>query len=84
MSPHLTSAYLDVGVDVDSRNEYGQTPLYLACWKGSISVVRSLLECGADHEIPSNGGSTCLGIAWRYGRMEVLRELEEYAGITTE
>ena len=51
---------------------------------GSTSVVKSLLEYGADHEIPSNGGGTCFGIARRYGRTDVLRALERYAGISTE
>ena len=83
-SPHLTAALLVAGVDVNARNEYGQTPLYLACWRGSTSAVRSLLEYGADCKIASNGGSTCFGIARQCRRTEVLRFLEGYAGMMTE
>jgi len=83
-SPQLVATYLYAGVDIDIQNEYGQTPLYLACWKGSITIVRLLLDYGADSALPSNGGSTCFDIANRYRRMKVLQLLQEYTGITIE
>jgi hypothetical protein len=79
--PQLVSAYLGAGVDVNMQNEYGQTPLYLACWKGSISVVRTLLDYGANMDIAANGGSTCYSIAKKCRRMEVLQLLEKNATI---
>ena len=79
-SPHLVVAYLEAGIEVDNRNVYGQTPLYLACWKGSCVVVKLLLDYGADTMITANGGSTCYSIAKRHSRNDVLNLLERYAG----
>ena len=83
-SPQLVATYLYAGVDINIQNEYGQAPLYLACWKGSITIVRLLLDYGADSVLPSNGRSTCFDIANRYRRMKVLHLLQEYTGITIE
>ena len=83
-SPQLVATYLYAGVDINIQNEYGQAPLYLACWKGSITIVRLLLDYGANSALPSNGGSTCFDIANRYRRMKVLHLLQEYTGITIE
>jgi len=77
-SPHLVAAYLEAGIDVDSRNVYGQTPLYLACWKGSCVVVKLLLDYGANITISANGGSTCYSIAKRHSRNDVLSLFERY------
>ena len=45
------------GVDINHRNEYGQTALYVAAWRGYAEVVKLLLKFGADPSIPANGGS---------------------------
>ena len=79
-SPHLVAAYLEAGIDVDTRNVYGQTPLYLTCWKGSCVVVKLLLDYGADITITANGGSSCYSIAKRHSRNDVLDLLKRYAG----
>jgi hypothetical protein len=78
-SPQLVVAYLEAGVNVNMQNIYGQTCLYLACWKGSVSVVRSLLDNGASADIAANGGSTCYSIAKKLRRIEVMHLLEENA-----
>lgn len=83
-SPQLVTTYLYAGVDINIQNEYGQTPLYLACWKGSITIVRLLLDYGADSALQSNGGSTCSDIANKYQRMKILHLLEEHTGISLE
>jgi len=79
-SPHLVAAYLEAGIHVDTWNVYGQSPLYLACWKGSCVVVKLLLDYGADTKITANGGSSCYSIAKRHSRNDVLDLLERYAG----
>ncbi|KAL3792351.1 hypothetical protein ACHAWO_000901 [Cyclotella atomus] len=80
-SPQLVMCYLQSGIDVNMQNEYGQTPLYVACWRGSAVIVQCLLEYGADVNLAANGGGTCWGIAERWGRRNVLCILERYGRI---
>ena len=77
-SVQLTIGYLQAGVDVNIQNEYGQTPLYIACWQGSPIVVKVLLDHGADSSIPANGGSTCYSVAARFKRADILSLLDLY------
>ncbi len=77
-SVQLVIIYLNAGIDVNMQNEYGQTPLYIACWKGSIDVVRWLLHFGAELELYANGGSSCYSVAMRLGRIDVMELLLEY------
>ena len=46
------------GVDINRTNEYGQTALYVAAWRGNIETVKLLLDYGADPSITANGNST--------------------------
>ncbi len=39
------------GIDADTANDYGATPLILACMRGHTEVVRLLLESGANAEL---------------------------------
>ncbi|KAL7527796.1 hypothetical protein ACHAXR_002137 [Thalassiosira sp. AJA248-18] len=78
-SPHLIIGYLEAGIDVNSQNDYGQTPLYISCWRGSAMVVKLLLEYGANSWIAANGGSTCYSVAKKHGRKDVLSILDRYA-----
>jgi ankyrin repeat protein len=41
-------AFLDKGVDVNSKTRYGATALSYACDKGHVEVVKLLIERGAD------------------------------------
>ena len=77
-SPQLVIGYLNAGIDVNMTNDYGQTPLYLSCWKGSALIVQSLLEYGADISIAANGGSTCRSVAEYHGRNDIAQLLERY------
>jgi hypothetical protein len=70
--------YLQMGMNVNLQNEYGQTPLYVACWRGSVVIVQCLLEFGANPWVVANGGGSCQSVARRFGRMDVLRTLERY------
>ena len=46
------------GVDINRTNEYGQTALYVAAWRGNVETVKLLLDYGADPSIMANGNST--------------------------
>lgn len=36
------------GVNIDSRDAFGLTPLHIATWRNHLPLVRRLLEAGAD------------------------------------
>ena len=48
---------LIAGIDVNLRNEYGQTALYICVWRGHVDLVDLLLQYGADWDVSANGGS---------------------------
>jgi Ankyrin repeats (many copies) len=49
-------ALFEAGINVDVRNEYGQSALLLAASHGHSSSVSYLLSIGADHKICDNAG----------------------------
>lgn len=78
-SIHYVRAALRLGVDVTEPNQYGQTPLYVAAWRGDARLVELLLEYhdGRDLERlpPANGGLTVLGVAHANHHTEIVRLL---------
>lgn len=69
---------LEAGVDINTVNEYGQTALYIASWKGDADMVKLLLSYGADPRIPPNGGSNIQKLCHVHGHQEVLDLVEAY------
>ena len=72
-----------LGVDINMTNEYGQSALYVAAWRGYIELVRLLLHHGADASIPANGGSTILSLSYianHQRNSEVLELLDSQNG----
>ena len=50
---------ISVGVDVNqAKNDDGSTPLHIACHKGHIEVVATLLAENADVNRDAYGGNT--------------------------
>ena len=62
--------------DLNQRNKFGATPLFLAVSKGDELVVRTLLGAGADRAIPDNDGSTPLMEARSRGLEGIANALE--------
>eukprot|EP00978_Attheya_sp_CCMP212_P027743 scaffold93622_cov49-Attheya_sp.AAC.2 len=68
---------LEAGMCVDVQNDYGQTGLYLASWKGNMPLVRLLLHFGADPQIVAHGNMTMPNVAIANGHLEVFKLLSE-------
>ena len=71
---------LDTGIDLNIRNQYGQSALYTAAWRGHEPVVRILLENGADPNLTANGDSTAADAAATNSFHNVVKMLELYGG----
>ena len=48
---------------VDARDDYGDTPLHAAAWRGDASVLKALVSAGANVDAPGHCGETPLAIA---------------------
>lgn len=71
-------AFLDKGVDVNTKTRYGATALSYACDKGHTEVVRLLLERGADPDVKDTFyGATPMGWAAPKGYTEIVKLLIE-------
>ena len=77
----MVQVLLDYKADVNSRNEWGLTPLFAASCEAhpeTLHVVRLLLENGANPNVWTDEGKTPLHAASEYGSLEVVRLLLEY------
>ena len=74
--PAAVKAFLDKGVDVNSKTRYGATALSYACDKGHVEVVKLLIERGADVNVKDTFyGEVPLGWALSHGHVEVVKLL---------
>ena len=66
-----------MGIDVNSKDPSGYTPLHLACENGHKEVVQLMLkeskELGIDVNSKDQYGSTPLHLACENGHMEVVQ-----------
>lgn len=49
---------IDMGIDIDAKNEEGQTAMHMAAFTGNDLVVKYLAEKGADIDVTDNYGET--------------------------
>ena len=66
---------LDMGMNINSLNAFGHTPLIEACKSGSTEAVKILLANGADTSL---GGSTYSNIVSTAANLECFRLLIDY------
>jgi len=67
---------LDTGLNIDSRNLYGKTPLHYGSSVGNVSVVQLLLEKGADKNAQDVTGRNALDLAMAAEQDEVIKSLK--------
>ena len=71
----LARLLTDAGAVVDPVNDYGVTPLSLACDNGAAAMVTLLLEAGADPEVARTTGEAPLMTCARTGNVDAVRAL---------
>lgn len=69
---------LQLGADINTRNIWNGTPLYLACQHGHTLVVFYLLSCGANVNLKTDSGRTPLDIACTLEFEEIITILKIY------
>ena len=57
------SLLIENGIDLDSRNSDGQTPLHVMAKKGRLSCIVALISNGADISTTCNDGKNALHYA---------------------
>ena len=74
---YAVTELIDSGVDVNQQDEHGWTPLNWAAGKGDTSILRSLLDRGADPSKVGRDERTPYMIALAAGQAEAARLLRE-------
>jgi len=77
ISSHMECIRLlaEYGIDINSANMYGETPLHLACEKRYTEGTKLLISHWADVNVKDNGNSTPLHRASERGDMECVQLL---------
>jgi uncharacterized protein len=70
---HLVTAGADI--DIDARDEYGQTALMLSAVAGNTNVVKWLIDHGAMLDHTAKYGLSALMLAVVNGHVQVIRAL---------
>lgn len=68
---------LDVGIDIETRNEYGETPLFFAATFDSLSLIKLLIENGTDVNTVNNGNDSPLNVAVGSYSLDLVKLLVE-------
>ena len=66
---------LEIGVDVNTKDYTGRTPLYISCGNTSTDIAKLLLERGAYVDAQTSKGVTCVMECIREGNVGVLQLL---------
>lgn len=61
--------------NINAQNTDGNTPLFIAVWKGHIDSIKALIEQRADINEIDDNGMTLLHHAAKYGQAEAIRFL---------
>ena len=81
-APDIVDILINNGVDVNTKNSWGSTPLTIAAQSGTPKMVEFLINNGADMNASDNDGDDALLCAAKHERTEAVKVLLEY-GIDT-
>ncbi|MGD8995435.1 MAG: ankyrin repeat domain-containing protein [Syntrophobacterales bacterium] len=70
-----TSQLIAAGVEIDAKNQYGNTALIIAAIEGHLKIVKSLIAGGADVNERNRADSTALMLAAKKGHFEIVKAL---------
>lgn len=73
--PFVIKFLLKRDVDIDARNDQGETALIIAAWYGREELVELLLSKGADPNIKTREGLTALKVAKANGYDGIVKKL---------
>jgi len=76
--PDVLKAYIEQGMNVDVKNEYGRTALTLACMNGFEHLARLLLSYHANPNVQNNDSWTALMWASSYGFKDIVQLLLDH------
>ena len=75
---NILQALLNLGMNVDVKNEYGRTALTLACMNGFEHLARLLLSYHANPNVQNNDSWTALMWASSYGFKDIVQLLLDH------
>ena len=74
----IVKVLMDNGVDVNTKDDYGFTPISYAALKGHDGIVDLLIENGAIVDVRNNWGGTALAQAVYFGHIEIAKTLIDH------
>jgi len=69
--------HIEAGTDLNARDAYGSTPLFVAITFDRTDAARALIEGGVDLSLRNSDGATALHVAAFFGREEIVDALLE-------
>jgi uncharacterized protein len=72
-----TQLLIQMGAEVDKKNDRGQTPLAGVCFKGYLEIVKVLVKAGANIYENNGMGMTPIMFASMFGNSEIVKYLSE-------
>lgn len=80
---NVVRALLDAGVDINSKDQSGQTALFYAARSGNIDMVQLLMSRGISYYTPDNDNNIARTIAHNAGHDEVVQFMDHFVNEQT-